>query len=210
MGSEMCIRDRLYPALTGLKAEGAEWEMLAGVRMPGEVSLWIDGKKVADERGEIQIVKDGISGIPVFQLCSQVAAALDAGSQVICELDFLPDWDNEKVEQWMEKYGRDYLQGIVHKKWVKVLEKKKNLAELLEQYPVKITDTFGMERAQVTAGGVPPSEVDIPSMESKKVENLYLTGELLDVDGICGGYNLHFAWATGYLCARQITADQEA
>ena len=106
---------KLYPALTGLKAEGAEWEMLAGVRMPGEVSLWIDGKKVADERGEIQIVKDGISGIPVFQLCSQVAAALDAGSQVICELDFLPDWDNEKVEQWMEKYGRDYLQGIVHK-----------------------------------------------------------------------------------------------
>ncbi len=82
-------------------------------------------KKVADERGEIQIVKDGISGIPVFQLCSQVAAALDAGSQVICELDFLPDWDNEKVEQWMEKYGRDYLQGIVHKKWVKVLEKRK-------------------------------------------------------------------------------------
>ncbi len=76
--------------------------------------------------------------------------------------------------------------------------------------PVKITDTFGMERAQVTAGGVPLSEVDIPSMESKKVENLYLTGELLDVDGICGGYNLHFAWATGYLCARQITADQEA
>ena len=57
---------------------------------------------------------------------------------------------------------------------------------------------------------MPLPEVDIPSMESKKVENLYLTGELLDVDGICGGYNLHFAWATGYLCARQITADQEA
>ena len=199
---------KLYPALTGLKAEGAEWEMLAGVRMPGEVSLWIDGKKVADERGEIQIVKDGISGIPVFQLCSQVAAALDAGSQVICELDFLPDWDNEKVEQWMEKYGRDYLQGIVHKKWVKVLEKKKNLAELLKQYPVKITDTFGMERAQVTAGGVPLSEVDIPSMESKKVENLYLTGELLDVDGICGGYNLHFAWATGTLAGTSAAEEE--
>lgn len=201
---------KLYPALTGLKAEGAEWEKLVGVRMPGEVSLWINGKKVADERGEIQIVKDGISGIPVFQLCSQAAAALDAGSQVICELDFLPDWDEEKVGQWMGKYGNDYLQGIVHKKWVKVLEKKKNLAELLKHYPVKITDTFGMERAQVTAGGVPLSEVDIPSMESKKIKNLYLTGELLDADGICGGYNLHFAWATGYLCARQITADQEA
>ena len=61
----------------------------------------------AGQRGEIQIVKDGISGIPVFQLCSQAAAALDAGSQAICELDFLPDWDNEKVEQWMEKYGRE-------------------------------------------------------------------------------------------------------
>lgn len=201
---------KLYPALTGLKAEGAEWETLAGVRMPGAVSLWIDGKKVADERGEIQIVKDGISGIPVFQLCSQAAAALDAGSQVICELDFLPDWDVERVGQWMGKYGNDYLQGIVHKKWVKVLEKKKNLAELLKHYPVKITDTFGMERAQVTAGGVPLSEVGIPAMESKKVKNLYLTGELLDADGICGGYNLHFAWATGYVCARQITADQEA
>ena len=92
----------------------------------------------------------------------------------------------------------------------KGIGKKKNLAELLKRYPVKIMDTFGMERAQVTAGGVPLSEVDIPAMESKKVKKLYLTGELLDADGICGGYNLHFAWATGYLCARQITADQEA
>ena len=66
-----------------------------------------------------------------------------------------------------------------------------------------------MERAQVTSGGVPTHEIDSQTMESKKVNNLYLIGELLDVDGICGGYNLHFAWATGYLCACGILGSQE-
>ena len=70
--------------------------------------------------------------------------------------------------------------------------------------PVLICDTFGMERAQVTAGGVPVEEVVQDSMESKKEKQLYLLGELLDVDGICGGYNLHFAWSTAMIAAKHI------
>lgn len=203
---------KLFPALTGLCAAGKEWEQLAGVRMQGQVSLFADGKTLAKEQGEIQIVKDGLSGIPVFQLCAPAAKALEEGKEVVCEIDFLPDWDSHKIQQWEQEFGEAYLQGLVPKKWVPVLReraKKETLSVSLKHYPVKIVEPFGMERAQVTSGGVPTHEIDSQTMESKKVNNLYLIGELLDVDGICGGYNLHFAWATGYLCACGISGSQE-
>lgn len=78
------------------------------------------------------------------------------------------------------------------------------LARMLKQYEVRVTDTFGFERAQVTAGGIATGEICPGTMQSKLHEGLYIIGELLDVDGICGGYNLQFAWSTAYICARDI------
>ncbi len=79
------------------------------------------------------------------------------------------------------------------------------MIHMLKQYEVLILDTFGFERAQVTAGGVITDEIDAETMQSKLHERLFILGELLDVDGICGGYNLHFAWSTACRCAKKIT-----
>lgn len=199
----------LYPALTGLRAEGREWNMLAGVRMQGEVSLFLDGSPIRSESGEIQIVKDGISGIPVFQLCRLAAGGLASGKIVTAAIDFFPSVSREQMEQWLTSHGTEKLAGIVHTKWRKVLRERagtsiQETARLLKRYEVKITDTFGWERAQVTAGGVDAAEVVPETMQSRNQEGLYLIGEILDVDGLCGGYNLHFAWSTAYICAQQI------
>ncbi len=129
----------VFPGLTGLKAEGSEWKHLAGIRMQGKISLYADHILLGEETGEIQIVKDGISGIPV-----------------------------------------------------------------LKEYQVSVSETFGLEKAQVSAGGVATEEICVDTMESLLHRDLYLLGELQDVDGICGGYNLHFAWATAAICSQHI------
>lgn len=202
---------RLYPGLTGLKARGQEWKQLAGVRMQGTVSLYSDGTFIKCESGEIQLVRDGISGIPVFQLCRLAAQELKKKREVQCRIDFFPELTVNELSRWMDVHGIEKLEGLVHKKWVPILkgrqgkkENSKTTARLLKAYPVVISDTFGMERAQVTAGGIDTREVDPQTMESRLHKGLYLLGELLDVDGICGGYNLHFAWATAVICSHAI------
>lgn len=200
----------IYPGLTGLRAEGREWDRLAGVRMQGQVSLFLDGSPAGQERGEIQIVKDGISGIPVFQLCRVAAEGLAAGKAVNCYLDCCPAMDAEQLEAWLSHHGTGKLSGLVHTKFANMIQKRagdsvSGIVRMLKQYEVRITDTFGFERAQVTAGGVITDEVSAETMQSKIHDGLYIIGELLDVDGVCGGYNLHFAWSTAYLCAKTIT-----
>lgn len=198
----------IFPGLTGLKAAGDEWSKLSGVRMQGKISLYSEGRFIKSESGEIQIVKDGISGIPVFQLCRLAAKELSAGREVRCGIDFFPERKEEELTKWILEHGVAKLQGLVNRKWVPVIRKRagepEKTARLLKNYEVVITDTFGLERAQVTAGGVPAEEIDPATMQSRIHKNLFLLGELVDVDGICGGYNLHFAWATAYLCAKAI------
>lgn len=190
-----------YPGLTGLICEGKQWKQVAGTRIQGRFSLLIDGKRKEGETGEIQIVKNGVSGIPVFQLCRVAAEALACGKFVEGEIDFVPGLNKEKLTQWLDIYGKE---GLVPAKWLPVL--RDGDVKQLKSYRFSIKDTFGMERAQVTAGGVFLSEVNPSTMESKRQNHLYLTGELLHTDGKCGGYNLHFAWATAMIAAEAIIA----
>ena len=198
----------VFPGLTGLRAEGSEWKQLAGIRMQGKVTLFANHNLLGEETGEIQIVKDGISGIPVFQLCRLAAEAMAEGKRVTGKIDFVPHLTESQLEDWLIKYGSRGLSGIVNKKWIPVLTKKekdkKKLAEILKKYQVSVSDTFGLEKAQVSAGGVATEEICVDTMESLLHRDLYLLGELQDVDGICGGYNLHFAWATAAICSQHI------
>lgn len=196
---------KIFPGLTGLKASGREWKSLAGVRMQGAVSLYSGGRCLKSESGEIQIVKDGISGIPVFQLCRLAAEELSNGREVKCILDFFPEKSEGELTEWLYTHGVEKLQGVLNQKWIPIVcgraKRAEDISYLLKHYEVFVTDTFGMERAQVTAGGVPLDEISRETMQSELHNGLYILGELLDVDGICGGYNLHFAWATAYICA---------
>lgn len=203
-GYEMLQRLRLhvgniYPGLTGLRCPGKWWKQVAGTRIQGTFSLLVDGEEKRGETGEIQIVKDGVSGIPVFQLCRVAAEALDQGKRVRGIIDFVPALSKEKLQKWSGEHG---IQGLVPEKWLPVLETRD--VSCLKNYTFDVADTFGLERAQVAAGGVELSQVDPTSMEVRQMPNLFLLGEILDVDGKCGGYNLHFAWATAMLAAETI------
>lgn len=187
-----------YPALTGLKSDLPVWKATAGTRIQGTFTLISNGVPVGSETGEIQIVKDGVSGIPVFQLCREAARHIEQGECVEGAIDFVPNMSGEEVHHWIQTHG---LLSLVQEKWVPVFTGMKNPEEKIKHYTFPIKGTFGMERAQVTAGGISVDEVDFATMESKFHKGLYLGGEVLSVDGKCGGYNLHFAWS----CARTIT-----
>ncbi len=199
---------QVFPGLTGLMAEGSEWKQLAGIRMQGKISLYADHILLGEEAGEIQIVKDGISGIPVFQLCRLAAEAMAEGKRVTGRIDFVPQMTESQLKEWLKRHGSRGLSGILNKKWIPVLTRREKdlnrLSVVMKKYKVSVTDTFGMEKAQVSAGGVATEEICVETMESLLHRGLYLLGELQDVDGICGGYNLHFAWATAVICSQHL------
>ena len=198
------------PALTALTCDDDLLKKASGVRIQSRVS--IKGKM---QTGELQITDYGISGIPVFNI-SRLANPTDNVS-----IDFAPDIDYENLYQMishsiLQNNARtiDFaLNGLFHEKITAVFTKKlnihnkscssmiendiKHLVELIKNYTVGIQKRRGFDFAQVTAGGVSTDEINPLTMESKKMKNLYFAGEIMDVDGICGGYNLHFAWATG-------------
>ena len=215
----------VVPALVQLRTEGSSLKKAAGVRTECKVTLYIEGVKAAEDTGELQITDYGISGIPVFQVSRYASMALYEKKEVKALLDFLPGMEEKEYAGLLQKRreGRkedtaeDFLIGIFHKKLIPVLlkeagischakvkeldgKKLKAVVKACKEYPVKISAANSFEQAQVCAGGVCTQEVDENTMESRYVPGLYITGELLDVDGICGGYNLNFSWSTGY-CA---------
>lgn len=189
----------IRPALTGLACGGGWWKQVAGTRIQGRFSLCIDGVPSEGEAGEIQIVKDGVSGIPVFQLCRVAAGALSEGRRVVGAIDFVPRMGKDELHGWLAGFG---MEGLVPKKWVPVLKGCGESEKVLKEFRFPVHDTFGIGRAQVTAGGVPTAEVRADTMESVKARGVHVIGELLDIDGKCGGYNLHFAW-----CCANVAAD---
>ncbi|MDO4518941.1 MAG: aminoacetone oxidase family FAD-binding enzyme [Eubacteriales bacterium] len=198
------------PALCSLKCKGMDFKQWAGVRTEGTVSLYVDDKYVCSDRGELQLTDYGISGIPVFQISRFAVRALNQKKQVSVKIDFLPDISREQFEkQWTElsenlpyKSKAECLEGYLPDKLSKFLSGQKNLISAVKEMKLTVVGDSGFEKAQVCSGGVAVSEIDPNTMEAKKYKHLYLVGELLDVDGICGGYNLQWAWTSGYLAGK--------
>lgn len=211
-GSGYAISDDLghhiikpLPALTGLKAKGNFFSAWAGVRTDCRVTLWIDGEETVSETGEIQLTDYGISGIPVFQISGAAARAMEQKHKVSVTLNFFPEYPRENVQKLLEKREKDYpelskterLLGLLPDKLIKVLLKQKDLYRAVTEFPLELKGTSGFEQAQVCTGGVDTSEVDEKTLESRIHRGLYFAGELLDIDGPCGGYNLQWAWSSG-------------
>lgn len=196
---------RLYPGLTGLLSKEAFFPKVARVRAQAELTLLIEKEAVKKEAGEVQLASYGLSGIPVFQLCRIACEALEQGKKTELFIDFLPELTEKEFLEYMDELRKrnphlekkELYTGIFDKKLAQVLADKGICGGKALCVPVH--GSRGFEQAQVTAGGVSLMEVKEATLESKKVPGLYLTGELLDVDGICGGYNLQWAWSTGYL-----------
>ena len=217
----------VVPALVQLKGKGNFWKQVAGVRTQAKVSLYVDQQFVADDTGELQLTNYGISGIPVFQISRYAAKGLYEKKFVTAEIDFMPNMTESEFDCFIKeriithghKIAEDFFIGVFHKKIIGLLLKDaqisnseeankidaakwQTLIKLCKHFRVKIEATNDFEQAQVCAGGIKTSEINASTMESLCANNLYLTGELLDIDGICGGYNLQWAWSTGYIAGK--------
>ena len=218
----------LTPALCGFYAEGLPFEALAGVRAEGTVVLSVDGQFVEDNTGEIQFTEYGISGIPVFQISSLAARAILEGKKVQVGIDLFPrftksQWEqvaSERRSQMMpEDKILDFFLGLLPPKLasgvLSILSVSKKtrikdisdslfaeIVSLCKNVSIQLTDTRDYSNAQICTGGIVSEEIHRDTLESKLVLGLYFAGELLDVDGICGGYNLQWAFRSGIIAGR--------
>lgn len=215
------------PALTALIAQQPvkDW---AGVRTECSIGLYADGVLMAKDRGEVQLTDYGISGIPAFQVSRYASCALKEKKNVFALLNFMPSMSCEGFISELEdriclkrENAAQQLIGLFNSKLIPVLLKRaginedrqlnkkdiSRLAEAVFSFVIKIQDVNPLGQSQVCAGGVLLSEVDLQSMQAKSLPGLYLAGELLDVDGRCGGYNLHWCWASGRLAGLAAARD---
>lgn len=223
----------LIPALVQLRCREKWFKTVSGVRTEGMITVFENGKKIAQEKGELLFTDYGLSGIPVFQISRFAGAALLRGSKVTCELDLLPGYTkeelvlllNKRYETLKNRTAEELLTGLLNHKLNYILLKECNidpvadskkaykpetlehLAMLYKGLSCQVTESNPFTNAQVCAGGVDTSAIVPETMESCLVEGLYFAGELVDVDGTCGGYNLQWAWSSGYVAGLHAAID---
>ena len=197
----------IVPALVPLQCRQSFFKMLAGIRAEAEVKLFVENAQIASDFGEVQMTAEGISGIPVFQVSRYGIRALKQGKNVTLILNFLPEFSREQLKAFLKirkencpyKGKKDFLIGLFPDKLAKVLLSANDLEEAISSYPLKVTGYQSFEQAQVCSGGVDTTQVNAQTLESTRNSGLYFAGELLDIDGKCGGYNLQWAWSSGYV-----------
>ena len=222
---------KVVPGLVQLRSDETFIRALAGIRCQAGIRLLIDGEEAASEMGELQFTSYGISGIPVFQLSRIASYAMEAGSKIQVVVDFFPDQEENaylymgrlRYEAQADRSLEDFLIGTVNKKISRVLLKRQGLepnaktsevgwqrvCDLMKMYrnfAIHICGVNSIENAQICAGGVSLSQIST-EMESGLVDGLYFAGEMVDVDGKCGGYNLQWAWTSGYIAGRNAAGD---
>lgn len=185
--------ERVYPILTAI--ECGDLSDIKGVRAKCRISLYRDRALLISELGEVQFTADGISGICVFDITPYIRAEegeafIQALRHFSVELDLAPDFDEEEI------FRRKSTFGILSEK----LAQKVGIDEL-KRWRLPVKGVKGWKQAQCTAGGVTLDEIDMETMESRLVEGLYFSGEIINVQGPCGGYNLQNAWETGIKAA---------
>lgn len=215
---------KLSPALVGIKSSSQCLKELAGVRASGVVSY-----KDYRCEGEIQFNKDSVSGYPI--MCISRFIGFDELDKKLSDLriDFIPYLSNEELKgELTKRFKRNpkaailtALVGLCNEKAIEQVvsysriygdttvdrldeEDLENLVYFFKNFTISVDGTKGFDSAQVTAGGVDLSEIDTSSMESLKCKGLYFTGEVLDVDGICGGYNLNWAYTSADIASKSI------
>ena len=211
---------KITPSLVQITSDNKYLKELSGIRSEANLTLFENGKKIKEEQGELQFTDYGISGICTFNISSYLRDGIDNKYILV---NFMPI-DIKSFTLFMEGSSNtifERLEGILNYKLIKVLLKLSNINEKdkwksitskqkedlinnLFNYKVSITGTKSFDNSQVTAGGLVLSEINPKTMESKLVDDLYVTGEVLDLDGDCGGYNLTLCFITGYIAGVNI------
>ncbi|NYB72786.1 NAD(P)/FAD-dependent oxidoreductase [Sedimentibacter hydroxybenzoicus DSM 7310] len=213
-----------FPALVQLRLKSKYLKRISGIRFDGIVKGLTDNKLIREDEGEILFTDYGISGPPVLQISRKVIEEINKGNNVYISVDMFPDKTKLQLYELLQSRFADIgyktleesLVGFINKKLIPVilmeagfddlnkrcgkLNKKEiyKIIDILKEWKFEVTGHNTWQQAQSTAGGIDVSEINPVTLESTKVKGLYICGEVLDVDGDCGGFNLQWAWSSGY------------
>lgn len=212
---------KLYPVLAQLKTDKEYVKGLEGVRIKTKLKVYFKDKFLREDENELIFTQYGISGTVIFNM--SYLTALYGMENIYFHFDFLPEYSEEKIVKILRDIRKNigyslvenFLNGLINKKLGIFLIKKigieklntkinkisdeeiLSLAKILKKYVIKAYDTTGFSNAQVTAGGILNTEINNYTLESLIVKDLYFIGEVLDVFGDCGGYNLNWCFISG-------------
>ncbi len=227
-----CKKTPLFPSIVQLRTATDYVRAVKGIRVDAQVQLCLDGRQLAVRTGEVLFTDYGLSGPAVMQI-SRPAADWERQKrgQLVAKLDLLPQWSLEQLTCRIRERSRlrgrtleDLFTGLLHKRVGQTVlrvagilpltrpvdslteEECRLVAETVKDWSLPVTGTQGFGGAQVTAGGIDAAEIDEHTMGLKRLPGVYAAGEVLDVDGDCGGFNLQFAWSSAYVAAHAIAA----
>lgn len=220
--------NKTMPGLVQINLDSSYLKHLSGVKIVGDLKLYVKNELIGSTRGDILFTDYGISGPTVFDITRKVQMSLEKTKEVYVEIplvnnrEITEDFKDELVYRFNSLSHMSFEQalvGVVNKKIIFLISKDldipfktpmsdlklkdlENIANLISGYRAKVTGTQGYGNSQVTIGGISTIDFNDKTMESKLVKGLYAVGEVLDVDGDCGGYNLQWAWSSGYLAGK--------
>lgn len=220
-----------FPTLVHIMSSSPYCKMMKGTKIKALATIEVDGRGKRSEEGEVLFTEDGLSGPPIFQLSRIASEAKVKKQKAKVSLDLFPTLSfDELLAKLYERIAfqptrtvEELFIGLLHKRVVMPVlkcaqitsvhracemleyEELQALCHVLKCFTFETEGTRGFKFAQVTAGGISVDEIDLQTMASKKAEHLYIIGEALDVDGDCGGFNLQWAWSTGYVAGTSVS-----
>lgn len=217
----------IFPALVQIMLEGRFFKQIEGVKVEGTAEIIFQGKSVAKDRGDILFANYGVSGPPILQISRKAGELLNKGKEAYVKITLM-DMPEEKLRFILNRRFEDLHDkpldvsfiGFVNKRLIPVIlqeagidnikkpvsalteKEKEKITGILTDWRMKIRGTKSWPSAQVTAGGVDTRDIDENTLESRIVKGLFFAGEIIDIDGLCGGFNLQWAWSSGYVAGK--------
>lgn len=218
----------VFPALVQLRLEGSFFKRIAGVKFVGTAEIIHDNKPMVKDRGDILFTDYGISGPPILQISRKAGELLNEGKEAYLKITVMDMMSKEELRKLISKRLQiastksiDFsLVGLINKRLIPVALNEAGITELkrpvanlsakdqeaivdiLTDWRFKIVGTKGWTTAQVTAGGISTKEINQSTLESKLVKGIFFAGEIIDIDGQCGGFNLQWAWSSGFIAGQ--------
>jgi len=214
----------IYPSLVKLKLDYPYLKQMDGVKIKASAELMHNNVSLHHEYGDVLFTKYGISGPTILQISRKANELLNQKEEIYIKVSIIKELEFkdliERFKNFNERPIDMALIGLVHKKLIHPLLKEANihnfhepvkkvehkklmkLIHLLRDWRFLVVGSKDFDEAQVTAGGIKIDDIDPMTLESKLHKGLYFTGEVLDIDALCGGYNLQWAWSSGYVAGK--------
>ncbi|MGI6226213.1 MAG: NAD(P)/FAD-dependent oxidoreductase [Peptococcales bacterium] len=215
----------IFPGLVQLKLEGSFFKQIEGVKLVGTAEIFQGNESIAQDRGDILFANYGVSGPPILQISRKAGELLQKNKEVTLKISIIDTLTRDalrnliltRIENAPQKSVALSLVGLINKRLIQVILKEAGIqdlkspvanlspkeidkiADILTDWRFKVRGTKGWSSAQVTAGGINTHEINEKTMESNIIKGLYFAGEIIDIDGYCGGFNLQWAWSSGFV-----------